>query len=318
LVIAVLLLAEYTTPHAFGLVVYATELLGWATSSPNVIDAAVASIPLVGIIALLLVALYVRVRGHRRSDRDERAVAGQAGGSLTLLISLGVLAAGLPIGALLLRLSGPEALAVAMHTYGQDVAYSLAVATAAAAASIGLAIAVAYTPRLQRLMVAGTVLCGVVPGALVGEALIASFNRPALSWVYDHWPIVALAYCARFAWIGALTGWLLGCDLRSRLGHQAATDGATRADALLYVTLPRHAALLGGVGVTVIALALAEVASTSMVRVPTFAPISQVIIEKFHRFEDDMLISLSLLLITSAITGALVLACAGERHRSAS
>jgi ABC-type Fe3+ transport system permease subunit len=149
-----------------------------------------------------------------------------------------------------------------------------------------------------------------------GEALVAAYNGPRLAWAYDQWPIVALAYVARFGWLGALAGCLVGRDLRGGLGAQASVDGAGRTAGMFYISLPRHAALLGGIGMTVLALSLAEVASTSMVRVPAFSPISQVIIEKFHRFEDDMLISLSFVLIAASVLGAVLVARAGRRFDS--
>src|SRR3989304_3988553 len=71
---------------------------------------------------------------------------------------------------------------------------------------------------------------------------------------------------------------------------------------------------LGG-GVAVIAvLPVADVATSSLVRVPTFNPIGHVVIEKFHRFEDGMLISLSLCLVSAAIPPALLFAWALRRR----
>jgi hypothetical protein len=58
--------------------------------------------------------------------------------------------------------------------------------------------------------------------------------------------------------------------------------------------------------------ALARLAS-SPVRVPGFSPIAQVIIEKFHRFEDGMLISLSFWLVAAALPGVVLLIVALRR-----
>lgn len=308
--IGALLLGEYTTPHANGLVVYATELLGWATSSPDVIDTCIAAIPLLGIMVGLIGGMFLLIRGHRSSDSENSGLNPGRRSHLSLVALLCLISAGLPLAALVLKLSGLGAIAGAAHTYGRDILSSVMVAAAAAVCTIALAIGSAYFARVSKslvLFIWVTMLFGIVPGALVGEALIAAYNRPALAWVYDQWPIVTLAYVARFAWLGALAGWLLRRDLYGEPGSQAAVDGASLADALFHVVLPQHLMLLGGVGMIVLALSLAEVASTSMVRVPTFSPISQVIIEKFHRFEDDMLISLSLLLIAASVAGALML-----------
>jgi hypothetical protein len=51
-----------------------------------------------------------------------------------------------------------------------------------------------------------------------------------------------------------------------------------------------------------------------MLRVPAFNPVAHIVIEKFHRFEDGMLISLSLCLVSVAIPTALLLAWALRRR----
>ena len=58
----------------------------------------------------------------------------------------------------------------------------------------------------------------------------------------------------------------------------------------------------------VMALSLGETEASALVRVPSFAPISHVLLEKFHRFEYGMLVSLSLWLVAAAIVPAGLLA----------
>jgi len=61
-------------------------------------------------------------------------------------------------------------------------------------------------------------------------------------------------------------------------------------------------------------LGMTDVATASLVQVPSVRLISLIIIEKFHRFEDDMLISLSLWLVAAAV-GSAVLVAAVRRHQ---
>ena len=71
---------------------------------------------------------------------------------------------------------------------------------------------------------------------------------------------------------------------------QARADGATPFGIWRHVRIPQSLpALCCAVGV-VTALSVADVATSSLVRVPHFNPIAHVIIEKFHRFEDGMLV----------------------------
>ena len=61
------------------------------------------------------------------------------------------------------------------------------------------------------------------------------------------------------------------------------------------------------------ALAVGDLATSSLVRVPDFNPIAHVIVEKFHRREDDMLVCLSLSLVAASLPGALLAAWASTR-----
>jgi ABC-type Fe3+ transport system permease subunit len=144
-------------------------------------------------------------------------------------------------------------------------------------------------------------MLGAVPGAVVGVSLLSAFNRSGLEWVYDHWSIVTLSCVARFGWMGVLACELLYRGQGQELIEQAQLDGTTRSAAFLQILVPANRPLLFGVCAVVALLSLQEVASTSLVRPPSFTPIAHVMIEKFHRFEDDMLISLSTGLNLAAI-----------------
>jgi ABC-type Fe3+ transport system permease subunit len=233
-----------------------------------------------------------------------------------LLIALVVGGLFVPLGALVAKLSSFGAVATAFQTYGGDVVASLAIAFAAGVGAMAVAVAVGYVRGVRWPATLIAALLGILPGALIGEALIAGFNRPSLAWVYDGWPIVTLAYLARFGWLGAVAGWLISREAAGCAAEQAATDGASRAQVMYCVILPGKWMMLAGIGAAVAALSLAELVASAMVRVPSFSPISQVIIEKFHRFEDDMLISLSLLLVLAAVPAALLIAGASRRQDS--
>jgi len=195
-----------------------------------------------------------------------------------------------------------------LQTYGVDLLSSVGLSLAAAGLIIFLAcgLTLAAVPRRGLLFTA--LLLGALPGAVVGQAFVAAYNRPALAWMYDHWPIVSLVYVSRYAWIG-----LLACEIASRsrtsaVAEQAHVDGATEGQVLWHILLPQHAPYLLCVGALVVALAMGDVAASTLVRVPGYNPIAHVIIEKFHRFEDGMLISLSLMLVGIAALGSAVIA----------
>jgi ABC-type spermidine/putrescine transport system permease subunit II len=100
---------------------------------------------------------------------------------------------------------------------------------------------------------------------------------------------------------------------RRDLVGQAQTDGATRMGVLAHVYIPANwPTVLGGVAV-VAALSIADIAACSLVRVPGYGPISLILMDKFHFFEDAMLISLSLWLIAASLPGVLLFTTALKR-----
>jgi ABC-type spermidine/putrescine transport system permease subunit II len=63
------------------------------------------------------------------------------------------------------------------------------------------------------------------------------------------------------------------------------------------------------------ALNLSEAAATSLVRVPSVNSIALILIEKFHRFEDEMLIALSLIMAAAAAPAVWLAARAARSWR---
>ncbi|MCH8243344.1 MAG: hypothetical protein IH897_12155 [Planctomycetes bacterium] len=61
-------------------------------------------------------------------------------------------------------------------------------------------------------------------------------------------------------------------------------------------------------------MSIADVATSSLVRVPSFSPIALILIEKFHRFEDGMLISLSVWLVGATLPATILLMLALRRE----
>jgi ABC-type Fe3+ transport system permease subunit len=161
-------------------------------------------------------------------------------------------------------------------------------------AALAMGFGVVMGTRLRSLTTGWAMVFGALPGALIGEALVTAYNRPSLGWLYDHWPIVALAYVARFGWIGLLVALLV---LRHRVGDlsaQARTDGATESGILSHLLIPMNWALPAAGVAVVAALSPADLSVSALVRVPTFNPIAYIVMDKFHRFENGMIVALSL------------------------
>ena len=317
LVLFVLFLGEYGVPHACGLLVYATELLGWSMESRFPIDTLWPSWP----VGALIVAAWMVVRaawGRCFAGDDTGAGDADVRGSSASLTFLAIACAGVaaivPMVALAADLESVSVIGTAIRMYHGELLGSLAVAGSSGLVVVGMGIGVAAVRRLGHPVLLWTIAFGALPGALVGEAILSAYKSvPA---IYDHWWIVVLGFVARFGWIGVSAMMLALHATPEELAWQARTDGAGEAG----VTLRIHAVLswptLLFAACLVTALSLSELPTSTLVRVPTLGLIAQTLMEKFHRFEDGMLISLSLWLVMAAIPAAVLLMVVLGRVRS--
>jgi iron(III) transport system permease protein len=317
-VLWVLFLGEYSVPHACGLSVYATELLGWAEDSAHAIDPFWLSLPLAGLMLVVVVVLggAARWRGGRAVTDDDGAGERRPSRGLTVLAAANfVVAALVPIAALAVKLLSLDAMCRTFQTYRVELAQSLAVTglSGLLAVLMGIGLTMRHVPRRGvALWVLGF---AVLPGALVGEAVLAAYR--AVPLVYDYWPLVVVGYVARFGWIGLLTAWLAVRGMPADCVGQARTDGADEAQIAVHVAAAHcWPTLLFGACLTA-AFALVELPTSSLVRVPSVGLIAQILLEKFHRAEDGMLMALSLWLVLAAVPAALLLAVVLRRRRGA-
>ncbi len=318
-ILFILFFADYGVPHACGLIVYATELLGWASSSARPIDTLWPAIPGLMVCVAGLLAVYAAWRRtvpeHEGANDPKTDTAGAQGSrpAYRLVWLVFVVTWCTPMAALAAKLESWQVIAVAARTYADSVAATLAIALAAAIVVVTLGCGVVMWRPLRRVATVWTVIFGLIPGALVGEALIAAYSHGPLSGLYYSWPILALGHVARFAWLGVLGAALIRHRTDRGLIDQAATDGATPDAILTGVLLPLQWPMLVAIGGLVAVLAFGELPTTSMLSVPGIGSIPLIIVEKFHRFEDGMLIALSLTTVAVACVGAGLLSIAFRR-----
>ncbi|HNQ24835.1 MAG TPA: hypothetical protein PKK06_17275 [Phycisphaerae bacterium] len=314
LILFLLYLGDYGVPHACGLRVYATELLGWAQNSALTIDTAWASIP-PAVVTLLVWFLLTRVWRRCAGDEDAGGAVShepaRSGALLGLAVAGCIVSFVVPLVALAAHLSSAAALLEASRVYGTELAWSAGLAALGGVLAVLMGVAVAGTPRGGMVALSWAVLLGALPGALVGSALIAAYH--AVPPVYDHWPILTIAFVARFGWVGILVAWLAAASVPAELAEQARSDGAGPLALLLHLHVPMYWPTLLAGSAVVAALALGDIATSTLVAIPSVRLVAHVIIEKFHRLEDDMLIALSLWLV--CITLPVVAALAGALRR---
>jgi len=307
LIVLALLIGEYSVPHACNLVVVATSLLGRASQSSRPADVLVPSLP---VVALILTALAAAGWVWRWRSGDDTASAGASPATTRCAVLIAVMVAVvgvtvvLPVAALAWKLESPAAMREALATYRGELAASVAVALAAGVASVLMGMSLLISGRWCGPIMMATLALGILPGALVGEGVLVAYRGVDL--VYNNWPLLVIGYMARFGWIGILTAWLATASVGPDAVAQARTDGADQTQISLRLRYgPNTALLVTGVAV-VAAMSLADIAVAALLQTPGVGPISLILIEKFHRFEDDMLISLSLWLVAGAVPATLL------------
>lgn len=304
LVVFLHLLNGYGVPHAFGLQVYATELLATAQSARSAIDAVVPALaPTAVSIVAVAGVLFCWRKGQSGSD-DLPLIPSWHTGAIVITMFLLCVGCLLPLARLATDLRSLDPFWETIRVYHADISWSLLVALLSGIVStiMGATLGAMRLGRTVAIPVA--IVVGMMPGAVIGQAMISAYNRPGLFWVYDHAPVLVIAYTARFAWIGILAGAYIARSSPRELVDSACVDGASATQIWWRVTLPMRWPMLAGVCLIVTALALGDVSASSMVRVPAFTPMAHLIIEKFHRFEDEVLISLCLILVTAALAAA--------------
>ncbi len=313
----VLFFSDYGVPHAFGLRVYSTELLGWATGSNRAIDVLWPGLLPIAVTAIALAILLIAIKKRHTDEAEISELANDGPGwkaAALLLVGAGW---ALPVIVLIKPLTA-QVFGESVRTYWMDLAASISVASAAAVLIMLLGFGFSSSGRSHKSLLFVALLFGALPGAVIGQALVAAYNRPPLEWLYDHWPILSLAYVARYAWIGLLVCGFAASSKENTAAEQARIDGASEWQVVRFILWPQHRPLLLGISAIIITLGIGDVATSSLVRVPGYSPVALLILDKFHQFQDGMLISLSLMLVGISALGAGVIAWVIGRSQNVS
>lgn len=308
-------LGDYSVPHACDMIVYATALLSEATSSPYPVGTVIAGLPL---LVPMLVAVGAAIVVGRRGTVEVHDDASNTPvrpprimvGLVVLLIAASVM---VPLYGLIKDIELDSAITLTWQLYRADIIYSLGSALLAGLLIILMGACVVSIAPLRRIAPLVVLAWAVIPGALVGEAVVAAYLP--FEGIYSHWMLTVIGCVARFGWMGVLFAYVVVKQSDAASVGAALVDGASPGVATLRVTLANHwPTMSAGVMITA-AMSLADVTTTSLVRVPVYSPVSLIMIEKFHRFEDDILAALCILLLVAACPGIAMLSLAWRGNR---
>ncbi|MBI3835856.1 MAG: hypothetical protein HY287_16135 [Planctomycetes bacterium] len=308
LVLFVLFLGDTAIPSACALIVFPTELMGQASSSIRLIDVAWPAV-LVILPAWTIVLILWRFRDAATEGEvtDDSHHGRRSVIILMAAILIFIVGTILPLATLCANHASFAALRRTLMIYGSDIFWSLFAAMAAGIAVALGGLIFAAGGRLLNVAAQWALLVGAVPGALIGAALIAAYNRLLFGLIYDHWPIVTICYISKFGWIGGIAGYAVVSARKTGLLAQASLDGASESAQLWRVVAPLHSRMLVACVTIVSALSLGEAATSDLVRIPAFQTAASILIEKFHRFEDEIVVGITLIITGLVVVASIVL-----------
>lgn len=310
-----LFLGDYSVPHSCDMIAYATALLSEATSSPYPVATVIAGFPLLAPMLVAVVVAYLVGGRAEASDQDEpaKAQAGFPRVTFALVLAMITVSTLLPTYGLIRNIALIKAIATTWELYRTDIAYSLATAFIAGLMIVWMGICVTAIAPIRRIAPLLVLIWAVVPGALVGQAVVAAYLP--IDVIYSHWMLTVVGYVARFGWIGVLLAYVVVKQSDEATMGAAMVDGASTGFATCRVTFANHWPTMCAGVLIATAMSLAEIATTTLVRVPVFSPVSLILIEKFHRFEDDILAAICILLLVVACPGIAIFSLASRWGR---
>ncbi len=268
------------------------------TPTPGPAYLAAAPLLLLAAIAGILLARNLRA-GARPSDEASAPAVEAAAPRWPRLVMLAWLASvAAPILAQLIVRQDVDLLFEFWRTLAGAAVESLQTAAWVGLASAALCITTAravglpgWPRRLARVAVAVTVFLALLPGILVGHAVLAATLRPwTPDWFDRSTAPVVMAHIARFGVLGVLAGWWLArLEPAALLDTRRLDDPGLRAWLLTVLArwwgVPVCAALAAG------ALSLHEIESAVLLTPPGLGSLSQRTLELLHYARDRQLAS---------------------------
>ena len=312
LIVAVLLINEFIVPHSWGLIVYATEVLTMTESASRFVDALAPAAPACLAAGLLLAGVARSIRGlepdlvygalnpPRRSERNATRIAWAV-----ILLTLAV-----PVGGACWKLGSVYWVGQVLKVHGLDLAGSLATGLATGVVAVLMGMAACCSTKLRHALMPIALLFGVLPGTVVGKAVLVTYGSWAVT--RDHWIQLVGGLAARFGWVVLLAA-ILAAKRNAQIEEQAAVDGADRGRIVRSLRLAPNAGLFLAAGLVASALAVGDLATTVQVQTSAFVPISLVLVDKMHNLEDGYVLAISLTLVVTAIPAVITAAWAARR-----
>jgi len=268
------------------------------------------ALPLLLVIAIVSIPI---VRAARSLSTTEEIDVGpwprvlDAGVFVTIAAALVVMVAVVvPAASLVVSLHVHRPLAEIFADFAPQISGTLLIGTLTGVAAIALAVFAAVSRVFWPLAIA--IVTFLIGGQLIAIAQIQLYNRGGLSWVYNAWPIMVMAYLSRFGWIALGAGGATWSPRWRGLRDLAAVDGAGPVQVATRVIWPIAWPLLVAAGVLVMVLGLTEVPATLLISPQRPPMLTPMLMTWVHMLRYDAMIEASLMLMSIAGTLGLVIA----------
>ena len=267
---------------------------------------------LVIVIAITLLALW----GMRRFSAAEAVEANawpnvlNAGPlSTALAVFLILLTLVVPTIAMVWSMSRPFNVARALDVVGPQLAGSLLIGSITG--FVALAIAALACVRRSPVLLVISLLSFLIGGELLAIADIRLYNRVTpwplsgirvsghdlFGWVYNHFPVMVIAFVGRFGWLALFAGFVSWSRPFRDLRSMAATDGAGPVESTAHVVWPIAWPILVASGVLVVILSMTEVSSTVLLSPQRPQMLVPMLMTWVHLLRSDDMLEGSLLLM---------------------
>lgn len=303
----VLALNNFAVPAILQVKVFPAEM--WVEFSSN-FDSPAAfklSLPLV-IAPLILLAVFLRadiswptMRGKMAAPIFRRQLGRGWWLAAGLVIAgAGILSAGVPVIQHAATARTWTELPGAVEAAQGALWTSVWLAAITATMSTFAALAFTHAVRHSSFVIASW-LPFLVPGVLIGIAIIWLFNRPATAWFYSSFGVVLLAFVVRYFALGAsITRHALQTTDRD-LNDAAQLDGASRWQTLRFVQWPQIAQQVGAAWYVIYLLCLWDVESLVLIVPPGGETLALRIFNLLHYGHNAQVNALCLALLGAAL-----------------
>ena len=318
-------LSNFSVPSLFGVNTYPMDIFAQFSAFYNHAQASLLSLPLLFIAFVLLVILYLLMRGRSFVCLGTKDIAGIALNKNRLLFSLiawtVIFISGiLPFCFLVISAASLQAYISAFKLSIQPLINSLWLSALGASICVALGFFIAHCIRNARskfkiFLDAGSILPLVVPPTVLGIGLINFWNRPFLSYIYSSYWIIIFGFVACFIPFAIKIIDSNFRQIHTNLEEAAILSGAGGIKTFCKILLPLMKPAIFAAWIVCFIFCMGEISMTILVMPAGFETLSSKIYTLMHYGVGELTSALCVILIVLTMLPAAFVAAALRKTR---